>query len=127
MGGSSLSLCSTFLAVTACEWDGVRAIVFCRQRVGRLAGGFGSGLVAPWLSQSCLHAWFFLAASTRASRCPFASHRRWLGCTWKGFQGCRALQAFAGHVGVKTWTLFGNSNTLMNSRQAGCIWLGMFL
>lgn len=59
MGGSSLSLCSTFLAVTACEWDGVRAIVFCRQRVGRLAGGFGSGLVAPWLSQSCLHAWFF--------------------------------------------------------------------
>lgn len=114
------------LSGTACEWDRVTAIVFCGQRVGRLLGGFGSCLVASWLSQSCLHAGF-LAACMRASCCPLASHRRWLGCTWKGFQGCRALQAFACHVGVKPWTLFNNSITLINIRQAGCIWLGVFL
>lgn len=39
------------LAVTVCEWDGVTAVLFCGQRVGRLAGGFGGWPVAPWLSQ----------------------------------------------------------------------------
>lgn len=85
-----------------------------------------AGWLLPGLARAAVtHG--FLAASTRASRYPFASHRRWLGCTWKGFQGCSALQAFACHAGVKPWTLFSNSITLINSRQAGCIWLGMFL
>lgn len=47
------------LAVTVREWDGVTDILFCGQRVGRLAGGFGGWVVVPWLSQSCLHAYLF--------------------------------------------------------------------
>lgn len=84
-----------------------------------------AGCSLPIASAAFMHG--FLAASVRASCYPLAFHRRWLDHTWKGFQGRVALQAFSCHVGVKPWTLLGYSITLMNSRQAGCIWLGMFL
>lgn len=108
------------LAVTVCERDGQQPY----SSAGRGWEGWLVHLEAGWSFPGLARAAFthvLLSASMRAS-C-----RRWLGCTWKGFQGCIALQAFACHVGVKPWTLFSNSITLINSRQAGFIWLGMFL
>lgn len=97
-------------------------------RVERCLLDLGTGSLALWLNQSCLHGrffWLLLGDHPITYLLPIKSG--WVAHGWKGFQGCRALQAFACHVGVKPWTLFSSSVTLIKSRQAGRIWLGMLL
>lgn len=124
--------CSTSHSVAPCpqlcEWDVAAAPFFNRHRVERCLLELGTGSLAPRLNQSCLRVhcfgcWWEITPIT----CLLPIKSGWVAHGWKGFQGCRALQAFACHVGVKPWTLFSSSVTLIKSRQAGRIWLGMFL
>lgn len=131
MGTNSLP-CSTSHSTAPCpqlcEWDVAAAPFFHGHRVERCLLDLGMGSLALWLNQSCLHGrffWLLLGDHPITYLLPIKSG--WVAHGWKGFQGCRALQAFACHVGVKPWTLFSSSVTLIKSRQAGRIWLGMFL